>query len=541
MSKKKIVGVLLIVIVAALALFLRGRSVGNDPVAQTIVRDIISLDKGQISSFDPLDAFHANHIQLVKQLFSTLTELDPQGNIVPGLAKSWQSQDGRTWSFRLREKVRFVADPCFQTDQEREVTAEHVKYSLRRLLTPATKSIGASYFSHIVGARAFIEGKATDIDGIKVIDNQTIEFHLEQPDFGFPKTLSVAFASIVHPRVIACKGDKAKMSPVGTGPFVLEKYDPTAGITLARNGEYWESDGAKSLPWASKIEISVVADQSAAVRALIAGQTNFLDLTPAAEAQISSEIQSGKFIVDRKEWTQFNFLLVNLERIPNSAQRRYLANLMNYENIQGSVGKFGRASAGIYPYAIFPRLAEAELRDLANSPKPYAQPDIKLPHPLRMVTFDDFLSRSVAQRIAEDLRKQNIELEIESVAFPILVERLLAGKYDLIQLYWGPLFSEETHFLTPFLSRSFPPGGNNFNRYANPEVDRLAAGLRTMQPDDAQQALLHISRLMHEDVPLLPLYYSIAARASDGRFELPLHPLGYKFYKLVRPRPAKPS
>lgn len=542
MTKKIILMLFSVAVVVAFALLLRTGSSVDDIAAQTTVRDVISLDKGQISSFDPVDAYHANHIQIIKQIFSTLTEIDTQGHIAPGLAKSWDSQNGRIWKFRLREKVLFSADPCLQTSQEREVRAEYVKYSLQRLLSPANKSMGAVYFSNIVGSPAYVQGKAADVDGIKVIDDYTIEFDLDQVDFSFPKILSIAFASIVHPKVISCKGNDAKMSPVGTGPFSLEKYDPTVGVTLARNPEYWENDGDNAIPWASKIAIAVVSDQNASVNTLLAGKTNFLDLTPASESQIASIVQKKGIVVDRKEWTQFNFFLVNLERFPDPEQRRYLASMIDYAHVQDSVEKYGRASVGIYPRAIFPQLAEAEQQNLERNPimKESTRKKVMLPQPLHMITFDDFLSRSVAQRIAEDFRGNGINLEVETLPFPVLVERLLAGKYDLIQLYWGPLVSEETHFLTPFLGSSFPPGGNNFNRYSNPEVDLLASKLRSMQQDEAQQTLLRISRLIHKDAPLLPLYYSIAARASDGQFDFPLHPLGYKFYKLVRPRLTKP-
>jgi len=87
-----------------------------------VLNDILSLQQMQISSFDPSDAYHAGHIQMVKQLYNTLVDIDLDGKPVPSLAERWQSTDGKTWRFYLRQNVYFIDDLCFKTKTERVFT-----------------------------------------------------------------------------------------------------------------------------------------------------------------------------------------------------------------------------------------------------------------------------------------------------------------------------------------------------------------------------------------------------------------------------------
>lgn len=201
------------------------------------------------------------------------------------------------------------------------------------------------------------------------------------------------------------------------------------------------------------------------------------------------------------------------------------------------VSQEGAIAQSLFPPAIFPELAETdkELRsDTAAARQMLAGLDT-----IRLVCFEDAMSRAMAERYAQSLKDVGVQAQIEAVPFPVLVERLTAGEYDLIQLYWGPIYADPAHYLTPFLTTSFPPNGNNFNRYSNPKVDQLVSQSRSLRGDAANDMLRHAQKLLLDDMPFVLLYFKTTTRASNQRFDMPLHPLQYRLYKLAQARAAQ--
>src|SRR5207249_4493492 len=86
-----------------------------------VLRDVLLLAQTQISSFDPLDAFHEGHIQIVKQTYETLTDVDEHGNCVPLLAAKWETTDNKLWRFYIKTDVLFATSPCFASQADRRL------------------------------------------------------------------------------------------------------------------------------------------------------------------------------------------------------------------------------------------------------------------------------------------------------------------------------------------------------------------------------------------------------------------------------------
>ena len=105
---------------------------------------------------------------IVQQLFDGLVQFDADLNVVPSIAKSWSaSHDGMTWTFHLREGVKF--------HNSREVTAEDFVYSFTRILDPKTKSPRTWLFERVQGAKEFLAGEAERVQGLQAPDNHTLQ------------------------------------------------------------------------------------------------------------------------------------------------------------------------------------------------------------------------------------------------------------------------------------------------------------------------------------------------------------------------------
>jgi oligopeptide transport system substrate-binding protein len=167
---------------------------------------------------DPAVAQDADSATYIVEIFSGLVRLDRDLKVQPDLAASWDvSPDGKTYTFHLNQKATF--------HDGRPVTAEDIKYSFQRALAPETASVVAENFlGDIAGARDVSRGRATEISGLKVIDDQTISLTLDQPKAYFLYKLTYPTAFVVDQRQIQANPKRWTQKPNGTGPFKLKEW-----------------------------------------------------------------------------------------------------------------------------------------------------------------------------------------------------------------------------------------------------------------------------------------------------------------------------
>ncbi|MCE0497402.1 MAG: ABC transporter substrate-binding protein [Methylacidiphilales bacterium] len=210
-------------------------------------------------------------------IYDNLVYLDNKGNIQPWLAKSWTiSPDGKTYTFYLRDDVTFSDGTPFD--------AEAVRVNLARIRDPATKSPLAT---------AMI---APYVDG-KVIDKYTFQANLREPYSPFLYVLAQSPMGLVSPRQIEEAPKSLQEKPIGTGPFVVEKYTRLQGVTFVRREDYhWappfiQHDGPAYL---QRIEVSFIPEAMVRYASLDADQ---FDLTMDAPPQDAAVIRANPNLV----------------------------------------------------------------------------------------------------------------------------------------------------------------------------------------------------------------------------------------------------
>ena len=123
-----------------------------------------------------------------KMVFSGLVAFDPQLNLIPDLAATWEVKDGLVYTFILRADARF--------HDGRPVTAQDVIYSWERAADPATASDTVlTYLGDIVGVKEMQAGEADHISGLKALDDHTLQVTIDAPKpyFLFKLTYAVAY------------------------------------------------------------------------------------------------------------------------------------------------------------------------------------------------------------------------------------------------------------------------------------------------------------------------------------------------------------
>src|SRR5262245_30290399 len=127
------------------------------------------------TTLDPIFVTDIYSGTVTRQLFDGLVQFDAHLRPVPAIAQFWEaSRDGRTWTFTLRQGVRF--------HNGREVTAQDFVYSFTRLLDPK-RSPGPliDFLRHIEGADAFLQGQTASVPGLKAVDRYIFELRLTEP------------------------------------------------------------------------------------------------------------------------------------------------------------------------------------------------------------------------------------------------------------------------------------------------------------------------------------------------------------------------
>ncbi|WP_411725663.1 ABC transporter substrate-binding protein [Methyloglobulus sp.] len=538
-SKFWIAGLILIFATGSLLTWQSYKSSSPTPEPIVQLRDILLLSQTQISSFDPLDAFHEGHIQIVKQVYETLTDVDEHGQCVPLLADKWETTDNKIWRFHLKNNVFFSTSPIFATKAERHLEAADVVYSFQRLLSPESKSLGVAYFRDIAGLDEYRASKQPSLRGVRAISNDVVEFELTQPDAGFFCVVSLPFASIVKQQAVTRLGEDFKLKPIGTGSFLLTSYEPDQRVVLSRNPDFRQGPNEPTNPAVEEVRIQLTRDENAAYAAFSNGATDFLSLDFAGLTRFRQQANVSTAPIVSQPTAKLQFYLFNLKTVAKSKVRHAISAAVNRAKIQELIGDSGLMATSVFPAAIFPELSgKHPALDSTNFKSAHkTTPKRKRLAVLRLVCFNDTLSRAVASRIADDLQAEGYTVKIEAAAFPVLVERLTRGEYDLIQLYWGPLYAEPAHYLGPFLTSQFPPQGNNFNQYSNASFDqRIASAKASSNAATRRKLFLEAQDVLLKDMPLLLLYFENLVRVSDNKFTLPTHPLLYRRYSLAQPQ-----
>jgi ABC-type transport system substrate-binding protein len=172
--------------------------------------------------------------------------------IEPDLAERWEEPDDTTVVFHLRRGVRWHNKPPVNG---RELTADDVKFTYDRFLGEKGNPL-----------RFMLD----PVDRVEVVDRYTVRFRLKEPFVWLLNVLANPTGMwIVARECIEKHGDLKKAeAAIGTGPFILERYDPNVKTVFRRNPDYFRS----GLPYVDGVEWLVMDDDSVGLAAYRTGQ-----------------------------------------------------------------------------------------------------------------------------------------------------------------------------------------------------------------------------------------------------------------------------
>jgi ABC-type oligopeptide transport system substrate-binding subunit/class 3 adenylate cyclase/tetratricopeptide (TPR) repeat protein len=284
-----------------------------------------------------------------EQLFCGLLAEDPNLDIAPDVARSWEVSDGgRRYIFHLRDDV-YWSDGV-------PVTAGDFSYAWKRVLDPATGSPNAELLYDVLGARAFHQREASHPDqlGVRALNDLTLEVELEEPTGHFLQLLSHDTTFPVPRHVVEVHG--ASWTEVGrfvsNGPFRLEARPSDELLMLVRNPAYH----GRTTGNLERVEISLQLSRESASALLAAYEADDLDLyhpweLPISDMDRARQQHPGEFVSE--PWLHTHYLVFNTNRPPfdDVRVRRAFVQAMDRETLAGvALGGFVfPATGGLVP------------------------------------------------------------------------------------------------------------------------------------------------------------------------------------------------
>lgn len=432
------------------------------------------------------------------KLFNGLVSIGDDLGIRSDIAEKWTiSQDGLIYTFALRRGITF--------SNKKEVRSGDFKYSFERVLDPKTRSPNIWVFEKILGAEEFMKGRASDVEGIKVIDDYTLQIRLKRPFAPFLNLLTTTSAYVVPKEEIERLGPDFSSRPVGSGPFVLEEWIPNREITLQKREDYFDR--------AAKVKgiiYRIIPEDLTAVTEFEIGNIDVLTI-PASEYSRYGKDRKKKDLISSIKGLNTYYLGMNCSRHPfrNPTLRKAMNHAIDKAKILNTIyEKRGRAAAGPLPdvmrkwditsyYEYDPQKA----RELIRKEGMHGF-TIQL-----YVTADQEIV-DIAEVIQSYIQAAGIKVRIRQLEWSAYKEAVNRGEPDMFYLSWWADYPDPENFLFPlFHSSNHGPAGNR-TRYTNAFVDSMIAqGQYTLDEDKRNLFYRRAEEMIIADAPWVFLWH----------------------------------
>jgi oligopeptide transport system substrate-binding protein len=479
---------------------------GSDPVA-----------------IDPVLAYESEGMQVVHQVFETLVKasVDDQGNLkpVPGLAESWETTDNQTWTFHLKKGITF-APPV-----SRAVTAQDFVDSWNYV----TDEKNASNFSYVM---AVVQGCADSgyaidpkkgLTGISAPDDYTFVVKLKQPFAEFLSVLIVAVTGVQPVDYINKVGYKAyHEKPLGTGPYMVTKWQHKASVDLVKNPSYWDKANAGHV---DSIHMPIITSSQTQWLQFQKGDLDYTNLPPGQvkAAQSMPQVKSGEWTA--KGWTYISndYIVFNMnDKVVGGAQglelRKALYAAADAQSVVNIVHEGQAEVATSFTPKGLPGWAPNLSPYKANDPEGAKAILANLTVPTLNYWYNtDEGNQKTAEVLQAGWKDVGVNVTLANFEWATFLDKTAKGQGQVYRAGWVADYPSLDNFLFP-LFESHQLAGTNASFYKNPEFDTLIKQARSTADAAKRYEIYHQAEtLMLTDAPTVPLAYPLAFRVSNNR------------------------
>jgi peptide/nickel transport system substrate-binding protein len=428
-----------------------------------------------------------------------LFDLDPDANLIPRLAESWEQTDEKTYVLKLRQGVKFHDGNPFD--------AEVVKFNLERMLNPETQNVWAS--------------EIAQLESVDVIDTYTVQLKTKALLAAFLIPLYDMNGMQLSPAAVEEWGADIGFHPVGTGPFRFVEFIKDQHVVLERNPDYWQP----GKPYLDQLTFNAIPVDSTRLTDLRSGGIQLAEYLPFQD--IARLRDSQEIIVSERPGFRVDYLNFNVTRSPGSSKEfRQAWNWLIDRDafMQGSY--FGTGAPAWDLFLPGTRFYDPEYRptqrDVGKAKELLAASGVQLPIDLTMYATQDPVVQRDAQITQANVAEAGINLAIEVVDQARYNEIHQprpdgsAGDFD-VQLSWWGFRPDPDQYLGVILKTN---GSWNWGKYSNPEFDQLLVEEQG-ELDDAKRIAVfrQIAELLTEDAPVIPYHFGANVKGLTPNVE----------------------
>ncbi|MCP2041383.1 dipeptide transport system substrate-binding protein [Neisseria sp. HSC-16F19] len=491
---------------------------GSDaaPAASGGNKTLIYCSEGSPAGFDPAQYTAGTDFDAsAYPLYNNLVEF-PRGEttVAPALAEKWDiSEDGKTYTFHLRQGVKFASTDYFTPT--RDFNADDVVFTFQRLIDPNTE-FNKAYPAEFLYAMDM--GIPELIDSIEKVDDYTVKITLKTVEAPFLQNIAMPFAvisSAEYADQLLKAGNAADINtkPIGTGPFILKSYQKDTQIRYTKNPDYWDKDNIHI----DNLVFAITKDSAVRAQKVQAGECNVAAYPKPAEIEAAKK--SDKVAVLEQPGFNVGYLSYNQEKgkLADLKVRQALDMAVNKDAIINAVyqGAGIKATnpmppsqwsyndqlvdAPYDPEKAKALLEEAGVNNLEVSlwympvQRPY-NPNAKL----------------MAEMVQADWAKVGVNAKLVTYEWGEYLKRVKNSEHDVVMLGWTGDNGDPDNWLGTLLSCQAVKGGNNNSRWCNKEFDQLVVGAR-QETDQAkrEEAYRQAQVIFKQDLPWTTMAHSV--------------------------------
>ncbi len=489
-------GKLRLVLATLLSVFLFAACGGSKDAASgdAKVKDTIVVSDGaEAKSLDPHATNDAQSSRVTVQIYDRLVEQGDNMEIVPGLAESWEQPDGKTTIFHLRKGVKF--------HNGEELKASDVKFSLDRMKA-------SPQVSHIIGT----------VEGVEVIDDNTVKVTTTQPFGALLSHLSHPTAAIMNEKAVKEYGDSYGQHPVGTGPYKFVSWQSGDRITLEANPEYFLGEAPiKNVVFRPIVEGS---------NRTIAIETGEIDIAYDIEGLDKDKLRNDDTVVFLEEPSlSIDYIGFNTKKAPfdNVKVRQAIATAINADDIIAAVykGSGTKANSLIGP-KVFGHTDEAKAWEYNVEKAKQLLAEAGYPNGFKTTIWinENPDRRDIAVILQAQLKEIGIDMTIETLEWGAYLDGTARGDHEMFILGWVSVTGDADYGLFPLLHSSTFGGAGNRSFYSNPKVDDLLTRARnSVDQEERKELYKEVQIMVQEDVPLYITAYKAQNAALQKNIE----------------------
>jgi ABC-type transport system substrate-binding protein len=512
-------------------------------------REINLISPEKIAGFDPINASDKYSANEVGKVYEGLFEFHPLNRpyeLIPNLAESLPviSPDGLTYLFKLKKGVLFHDSPVFAGGVGRELNSHDVIYSIKRLADLKLSAKGWWVLDdRIVGLNEWRLKNSKlekinydeEIEGLKFIDDYSFQIKLKRQYPQFLYALAMPFTFIVAREAVLAFGNEFLNNPVGTGAFMLPRFDRSSMITYYKNPKFREkfyplegeegddklgllADAGKRIPLVDKINVHIMVESQPKWLSFMKAKNDILEVKDVniqqslnADRNLKNEHKEKGIRLIMKPMLDVTYFAFNHQE--PIFQNKKVRQAMNLAFDRASYNRLFHENTAFEAHGPVPPGLTGQKKEFKN---PYIKYDIELAKkflteagypggkglPTIVVqTRSDTISRQQVEFFEKCMKKIGINIDISMNTWPELVNKVTQKQHQMYTMAWGADYPDAENFLGLLFCPNQAPGSNGAN-YCNPDFDNIFKQATVLHDSPARTDLYEkLNEMAAFDVP----------------------------------------